>query len=335
MGETMNRITKIALLCSLALACTLACRALSPQGSAPELPVSTPIPTNPSVLESPIPASPTGTPIVSTLPVPPTAPNPAASAPTSTSLEKGGPPADTTYAVILVAADDILNVRSQPGPQAQIIGQLAPDFIGITLTGDESTVGDQRWVEIRLSDGATGWVNSRYLTEYKSPADFCADPQAGALIESLKAALSRRDGDQLAELVSPAHGLNLNYFRTGNRVQFSPQEAASLFDSQVPVNWGTQPASGMDISGTFQDEVLPKLDEVLSSPYDTACNDPALGPNNYIFQWPADNKNINFISLAKPGSPGIELDWRNWLVGVEYVNGEPYVFALMQLFWEP
>ncbi len=334
MGEIMNRKAKILLLFCLALGNTLACRAISPKGLSPELLVTTPTQASPAALESPPVLMPTHPPSP-TFPPPPTASTLATAIPTTTATEKGGSPAATSYAVILVAEDDVLNVRKQPGPQAEIIGEIPPDGAGITLTGGESIVGDQRWVEMLLPDGGTGWVNAHYLTEYKSPGEFCSDPNVQTLIEQFKNAINSRDGDTLAGLVSPAHGLYLNYFRTGNRVNFSTQEVASLFDSQVPVNWGTQPASGMDVSGTFKDEVLPKLDEVLNSAYETGCNEPVLGPNSYIFQWPADTKNINFVSLAKPGSPDVELDWRTWLVGVEYVDGEPHIFSLMQLFWEP
>ena len=330
----MNRMTKIVLLLCLGLVFALACRALSQPESVPQSLESTPTIINPTNILSPTPVSPTEPPIISTLPVQPAISTPALSIPTSTSSEKGGQVDARPQAVILVAEDDVLNIRKQPGVQAEILGELAYNATGIALTGAERMVGDQRWVEIRTS-GGTGWVNANFLTEYKPPTEFCTDPQVKILIEKFKAAVLNRDGNSMAALASPVHGLNVNYFHTGNRVHYSPAEAGSLFESQVPVNWGIQPASGMEVTATFPDEVLPKLDEVLNSATESGCNDPAMGPNNYIFQWPDDYKNINFVSLAKPGSPGVELDWRTWLVGVEYVDGKPYLFALLQLFWEP
>ena len=29
------------------------------------------------------------------------------------------------------------------------------------------------------------------------------------------------------------------------------------------------------------------------------------------------------------------LDWHTWAIGIEYVDGKPYIYALMQFFWEP
>ncbi|MBE3037249.1 MAG: hypothetical protein IMZ62_00315, partial [Chloroflexi bacterium] len=45
--------------------------------------------------------------------------------------------------------------------------------------------------------------------------------------------------------------------------------------------------------------------------------------------------NVNFYTVYKPGTPGVDLDFRYWLVGVEFVQGQPYVFALIHFAWEP
>ncbi len=29
------------------------------------------------------------------------------------------------------------------------------------------------------------------------------------------------------------------------------------------------------------------------------------------------------------------LDWHTWLLGMHYVNGSPYLYAIMQFMWEP
>jgi hypothetical protein len=41
--------------------------------------------------------------------------------------------------------------------------------------------------------------------------------------------------------------------------------------------------------------------------------------------WPHEFTNINYYTL-QPGSPGVELDWRTWLVGLEHSQGTPYLF---------
>jgi uncharacterized membrane protein len=70
-----------------------------------------------------------------------------------------------TYAVKDVAANDWLNVRSQPGTQADTAVRLAPGSRGILLTGRRMAEGKSVWWEVITQDGPgdTGWVNHRYL----------------------------------------------------------------------------------------------------------------------------------------------------------------------------
>ncbi len=73
--------------------------------------------------------------------------------------------ADTpVFAVVNVAVDDTLNVRSGPGVDHPVIGRLAPSTSGVSLTGEETFVGTARWVEI-VTPARTGWVNAYYLEE--------------------------------------------------------------------------------------------------------------------------------------------------------------------------
>ncbi|HCB01753.1 MAG TPA: hypothetical protein DEP19_05165 [Anaerolineae bacterium] len=51
---------------------------------------------------------------------------------------------------------------------------------------------------------------------------------------------------------------------------------------------------------------------------------------------PAEYTNINFYTIYKPGTEQYGgLDWRAWIVGVEYVGGKPTLFALIHFQWEP
>jgi uncharacterized membrane protein len=70
-----------------------------------------------------------------------------------------------TYAVKDVAANDQLNVRSQPGTQADTVVRLAPDARGILVTGRRMAEGNSVWWEVitQGGPGSTGWVNHRYL----------------------------------------------------------------------------------------------------------------------------------------------------------------------------
>ncbi|MGE5224287.1 MAG: hypothetical protein ACM3PY_17760 [Omnitrophica WOR_2 bacterium] len=254
-------------------------------------------------------------------------------APTSTPLVSLSP--DTPYAVILINKGEVLNVRETAGPTKTVIDRLQAHARKIILTGKQAMVGKNRWVEIKLSDGRTGWVNMNYLTAYIPPASFCSDDQVTTLLASFKNAILKKDGKLLASLVSPLHGLNVQYLRGGNVVKYTPELAQWLFTSTYAADWGLQPASGLAVKGSFHEEVLPRLVDVLDSSYTSTCNQPVTGGATYTYAWPYEYTAINFYSLYRPGPAGQELDWRTWLVGVEYINGKPFLFSLVHLFWEP
>lgn len=280
----------------------------------------------------------TSTPTTPLSPPPPPSPIPTVPA---TPVPTTAPPIPTVpatrlpHAVILVSANDVLNVRRAAGPDNPIVDRLSPHATNILLTGNETTVGTARWVEILRAAGGTGWVNAHFLTEWVPPAAFCADGRVNTLLANLATAMTTSNGPPLATLVSPPHGMNVHYLRGGAVANYSPAEARAVFDSTYVFNWGRHPASGLEVRGTFRDEVLPKLVDVLGAQHTTTCNRVVTGGATYTPAWPFEYRNINYYSLFRPGPPGNELDWRTWVVGVEYVGRQPYVFALLQFTWEP
>lgn len=269
-------------------------------------------------------------PTTSTSPRQSITPNPIET-PISTTL----PTEQYTYAVIFVKEGEVLNIHTSPDPESAVIAQYSAKATGIELSGKDKWINDNRWVEVVISSNQTGWVNSYYLTEWWTPRAFCADVQIITLLSELQIAVSDNDGKLLASLISPSHGLNLHYFRFGNVANYNTEEAKWLFQSDYIMNWGLHPASGLEVKGIFREVVLPHLSDVLLQQYTLTCHDLATGGSSYIYLWPFDYSNINFVSMYKPGSPGVELDWRTWLVGIEYVKSKPYLFALIHLFWEP
>ena len=89
------------------------------------------------------------------------------------------PVAATTWAVVLVAPDDVLNVRDEP--LGEILFTLDPTERGIVATGMTETLdtGDH-WLEVEF-DGQTGWVNDRFITEEIDDASFASNAPSGAL----------------------------------------------------------------------------------------------------------------------------------------------------------
>lgn len=166
------------------------------------------------------------------------------------------------------------------------------------------------------------------------PATFCADSQVTAAIDSLKTALQTSNGATLATLVSPTHGMDVRYFRNGRVVNYDSAHAKFLFDSTFQVNWGDGPASGLPKVGAFHEVVLPALLAVFNTSYTLTCNQVQVGGTTYQAVWPYTG--VNFYSVYYGGTQANgNLDWHTWLVGFEYINGRPYINALMQFEWEP
>ena len=67
-----------------------------------------------------------------------------------------------SYDVWGVEASDVLNVRAQPSASASVLGELAPDTTGVSLTGDKS--GSWRKIECGK---VVGWVNGKFLARAK------------------------------------------------------------------------------------------------------------------------------------------------------------------------
>jgi Bacterial SH3 domain len=239
------------------------------------------------------------------------------------------------YAVILVAPGDVLNIRSAPGVGNPVIGSLSANNIGVMRVGPSSYVGGALWVQVQDPGGAAGWVNAVYLTEYVAPAAFCADGRVNSLVANFSTAIQYSDASALSAQVSPAHGMTVRLWRNGNGVVFDQAHSRWIFTSTFEHNWGAAPGSGLDTIGAIHVVVLPKWLDVLGGSYTLSCNVPQTGGASYDTSWPAAYTNLNFYSVYKPGPAGNELAWRTLLVGVEYVQGQPYIFSVTQLDWEP
>jgi hypothetical protein len=220
--------------------------------------------------------------------------------------------------------------------ESPVVGTLQPTQSGLTRTGKTSSVGEETWVEIQNPGGGTGWVNAEFLTAYVNPAAFCADAHVTSLLDNLKTAVNNTDGKLFSSLVSPAHGLDVVYIRDGTVANYTPEEAGWAFQSTYRVDWGTGAGSGQLVSGTFPEIILPALQDVFTN-MTLTCNEIKLGGATYTVEWPSEYTNLNFYSLYDPGNDPSNggLDWRTWLAGVEYVDGQPYLFSLSNYQWEP
>lgn len=160
----------------------------------------------------------------------------------------------------------------------------------------------------------------------------CTDPAVAVLLDSLKAAMLNADGVLLGSLVSP-NGMEVRYFRGGTFVTYSSYQAGFLFETTYQANWGADPASGIEKIGSFHDVIVPAMVRAFNQPYTLHCNEIRHGGATYEVKWPY-SKDFYSIHFAGTQANGF-LDWHTWVVGVEYSDNKPYVYALMQFFWEP
>lgn len=160
----------------------------------------------------------------------------------------------------------------------------------------------------------------------------CTDPAVIVLIDSLKASMLTADGALLSSLVSP-NGMEVRYLRNGTAVTYTPHQAGFLFETTYQANWGAEPGSGMDKTGSFHEVIVPDLVNIFNQPYTLHCNEIRHGGASYEVIWPyeKDFYSIHFAGTEQYG----HLDWHTWVVGVEYDDNKPLIYALMNFFWEP
>ncbi|MBT7191350.1 MAG: hypothetical protein HN916_14295 [Anaerolineae bacterium] len=262
----------------------------------------------------------------SSVPKEPPTPTPDLSPPTPMPTQIGF----NTMAVVLLEEGDEFDIHISANQESAVIESIPATAVVISSLGNEELVGEELWVEIQASTGEAGWGQARYLTEYVSPEIFCVDPDILFLLEDFKIALENKDGELLSALVSPAHGLDLRYYRYGTVANYTPTEVAWAFKSDYAVNWGNEPGSGFEKIGTFSEIPLPMLLEVFGANYELFCNETGIAATFAPEPWPFEYSNINFYQVFKSGTEQYAgMDWRSWLVGVEYVEGEPYLFALI------
>lgn len=166
-----------------------------------------------------------------------------------------------------------------------------------------------------------------------STSGICTDPQVPALIDSFKKAILSSDGALLSTLISPTRKMDVAFFHNGTVITYGPDHARFLFETTFEVDWGLEPGSGEPKKGSFHDVVVPELVKIFNQPYTLHCNELKHGGASYEVDWPYEGE---FYSVYFPGTEANgNLDWHTWVIGIEYVDSKPYIYALMQFFWEP
>ncbi|HET7142920.1 MAG TPA: hypothetical protein VFI68_02765 [Anaerolineales bacterium] len=172
------------------------------------------------------------------------------------------------------------------------------------------------------------------LSAPASAPSFCDDPRGRELIKSFSAAIASKDGQVLASLISPSKGLDVRFYRDGNAVNYDAEHAKFVFETTFQADWGLSFGSGDPTLGSFQEIVLPSLQQVFTSNAVIVCNQLKVGGATYQPVWPYAG--MNYFSVHFPGTDqNGGLDWQTWALGMDNVAGMPFLAALVHYVWEP
>jgi spore germination protein GerM len=242
--------------------------------------------------------------------------------------------------VVLVAADDVLNVRIGADVSSEILGMLAPGTV-VALTGPQREVGTSTWFEIVTPAGA-GWVNGHYLAETIDDDDFAADARVTALLDRL-AEIFDAEGD-LTEVTS-SRGLYVSHH--ARPVRFTPDQLRTVLTDETTYKW---PSNAIDVNDPSQAQEIPDqtfaqaIGDSFVSVWDdpdriVAIDEPLGGGNGRLSQdavWPM-LQGFHYLSVHDPGdNPDYGgLDWISWHVSIDYEDGQPVVVGLTLDRWAP
>jgi hypothetical protein len=237
---------------------------------------------------------------------------------------------EAAYAIVWIQHGEVLRIRQPAGISGSVVDTLAHDLRGVHLTGEATRLGSSTWVEILRPLGGTGWINSWNVTEYITEDQFCSDIQVAGLIENFVQALESHDGERLANLVSPKRGLVIRHDWWNPEVVFNQASIHTIFDSIEVYKWGLERDNDRTIEGTF-DQIIPEqLLETFNSAPEIVCNSLKTGTTGREVEWPEEYSNLRFYAFHQPATePGNQLNWRTWVVAVEYVEGVPYLALLV------
>jgi hypothetical protein len=250
-------------------------------------------------------------------------------------LPQVDPESDQARTVVLVAADDYLNVREPAGASETIIGRLLPGAL-VNATGSRTEVSGSTWTEIETPTG-TGWVNGLFLA-----------PTMDGLPTRIG---SRGPGRRVRRPPGPGRGLHRSRFRKG------PVGGPSRRSDPVPHRGSDgDPRRFHHLSLGF---ARPRTRQPRDrAPHvrrgDRRATGRRLrrprprggrrwqfieGPNGRPaeFALPVQFQGFPFVTLFDPGDdPQYEgLDWMSWVVSMSYEDGGLRVVGLTVDQWAP
>lgn len=243
------------------------------------------------------------------------------------------PQSTDRYAVVDVAPDDMLNMRSGPGINNPIAGVIPPYGLGVEITGPSVKTNDgANWAPVRYEDLA-GWVNIRYLALQTGSTSPDVAERANQIIQALKA----RDLQKLAAYVHPENGVRFSpyaYIHDQDLV-FSQNQVANFHADPTFYLWGYFDGSGEPIQMTFVkyfDRFI--YDGEFAKPQQIGFNQ-IIGQGNMINNLREYYPEAEFIEYhfngIDPQYGG--MDWRSMRLVLEQKNGAWYLIGVIHDEW--
>jgi hypothetical protein len=216
------------------------------------------------------------------------------------------------------------------GISGEVVRTLPWDSKGIMLSENTTMLGSSLWVEVILEDGTMGWVNAWNLTEYHPQLEFCNDLRPKEVLEEVTPLLASGALAELTPYVHENRGLTIRLSWSNPDVYFTKSDLATLITDEEEQDWGVYIGSDIPARGTFQEVIYPKLESVFSTSHQISCNTLQFGVTSGDVVWPSEFINLNFYSFYRSASPGGNVyDWRTWAIGIEYIDGEPFIAVLI------
>ena len=282
-------------------------------------------------------ASPTST-------VGPTATRPVLPTPPPPTVTEPAPPVGPIlgqFAVVNVASDDVLNVRTRPGVVHPIVGTIPYYGLDVEVHAGGQKVTGSWWVPVEY-ESVVGWVNSNYLARQAGWLNEAVAARAAQIIMALK----DRDLQELSSLAHPDEGVRFSpytYVRTvpgahgGQDLVFSAAQIPGLWSDPTVYHWGTVEGSGQPIDLTFSgyyDQFIYDLD--FARP-DVVGFDQTIGRGS----------TINNIADVYPDAVSVEyhfegfdpqvagFDWKSLRLVLEKTGGSWYLVGIVHDEWTP
>ncbi len=245
---------------------------------------------------------------------------------------------DSLVSVVFIVDHQTLPVYSTPDETSNPIAQLEANHTNLSITGGFQEREGKFWAEILLPQGGSGWVDANYLTPSYPAEQFCSNPEITGLSRKVIEIFQQKDGDRLAELVSPIHGLRLRIHWSDVEVYLGkPEEVRNLFSNPQSYQFGVEKRTQEPVQGTFLEVVIPKLMDMQGELTEN-CNrlDQGLAADwvSGFIQWPFEYANMNYLVSYRPAPAEDELNWRMWALGIEWLNRQPFLTVMVHYKWD-